>query len=97
LNFFADQKIFRKEFGGKNVWVLCTTCPSFLARVSLFVTVEQLQFLAAPFLESETKTKLIYSRRLKMGAEKTESLDSAAEGNQHICYAIRVFDYCLFL
>jgi hypothetical protein len=39
--------------------VLCTACPSFLARVSLFATVEQLQFLAAPFLESETKTKLI--------------------------------------
>lgn len=47
--------MFRKEFGGKKMCVMCTTYRSLVARV------EQLQFLAAPFLESETKTKLIYT------------------------------------
>jgi len=63
--------MFRKGFGGGgNMCVLCTTHRRFLARVTLFATVDRLQFLAAPFLKSETKTKLIYSRQLKVGADK---------------------------
>ena len=100
-NFLRIKKCFEKNWGGGGgMCVLCTTYRSFLARVTLFATAEQLQFLAAPFLKSETKTKLIHtcSRQLEGGAERTESLDSATEGTQHIFYAILVFAvYCLFL
>ena len=57
------------DFCAQHTDVLCTTHRRLLTRVTLFATVEQLQFLAAPFLKSETKTKLIYSRQLKAGAD----------------------------